>query len=146
MGTTPSSNQPRLSQELATVWSAGSTQLHWLHCAGESGHPKAQLHCSDPAAGNTGGKQAHHKHQQSQPVAQLQHININQLSADRGSADEAGAPRRSFKDLQLPRNQSTPVTNSGHDVSAKPQGILLRISNSRIRLGSISLHHGADMV
>lgn len=73
-------------------------------------------------------------------------ITINQLSADRGSADEVRAPSRSFKDQQLPRNQRTPVTNSGHDVSAKPQGILLRISDSRIRLGSVSLHHGADVM
>lgn len=64
-------------------------------------------------------------------------INVNQLSADRGSINEARALSRSFMDLQLPRNQSTQVTNSGHSVSAKAQGILLRISNSRIRKGSI---------
>lgn len=72
-------------------------------------------------------------------------ININQPSADRGSA-EAGAPSRSPKDLQPPRNQSISVTNLGHDISAKAQGILLRISSSHVRPGSISLRHGADVM
>lgn len=64
-------------------------------------------------------------------------INVNQLSADRGSINEARALSRSFMDLQLPRNESTQETNSGHSISAKAQGILLRISDSRIRKGSI---------